>query len=144
RQRIEQYVARKGVPIQLISDAGCGPKLVAPTHRSLTNTAGIQSEPIRRRIFVSVNLRLRPLVPLSLDIAPQPQLRPRLLARLDAGRDEDLQRLSLLQRVDCVVADPDELRAGLAHADLNNLVERALHPGLERHEALLRRLQAHG
>ena len=55
-----------------------------------------------------------------------------------------LQRLGLLQRVDRVVADPDEFEIRLAHADLDHPVERALDPGLQRHEAFLRRLQAHG
>jgi hypothetical protein len=45
---------------------------------------------------------------------PEPQLRPRLLARLDAGVDQDLQRLRLLERIDGVVADPNEFEAGLA------------------------------
>ncbi len=35
----------------------------------------------------------------------QPQIRPRLFARLDAGGDENIQRLRLLQRIDRVVAD---------------------------------------
>jgi hypothetical protein len=39
------------------------------------------------------------------------QVRPRLLARLDAGADQDLQRLCLLERIDRVVADPDEFEA---------------------------------
>ena len=40
----------------------------------------------------------------------------RLLARLDAGADQDLQRLRLLERIDRVVADPHELEPRLVHA----------------------------
>jgi hypothetical protein len=35
-----------------------------------------------------------------------------------------------LQRVDGVVTDPDELEAGLVHANLDHVVERVLDPGL--------------
>jgi len=44
-------------------------------------------------------------------VSAQPQFGARLLARFDAGRDEDLQRLSLLKRVDRVVADMRRIRA---------------------------------
>jgi hypothetical protein len=71
---------------------------------------------------------------------PKPQFRPRLLARLDAGGDQDLQRLRLLERIDRVVADRDEFEAGLVHADANHVVERVLDPRLERNQPLLRRL----
>ena len=52
------------------------------------------------------------------------------------------QRLRLLERIDRVVADPDEFEAGLGHVVLDHKIERALHPGLERHEPFLRRLLA--
>ncbi|MGD0565595.1 MAG: hypothetical protein ABSA66_21245, partial [Roseiarcus sp.] len=48
----------------------------------------------------------------------QPQVGARLLARLDAGGDEDVQRLRLLQRIDRVVADPNEFEIGLVQVDL--------------------------
>jgi hypothetical protein len=46
--------------------------------------------------------------------------------------------------MDRVVADPDELEARFVHALTDHVVERVLHPGLERHKAFLRRLLAHG
>ena len=45
---------------------------------------------------------------------------------------------------DRVVADPDEFEIRLAHAVLDHPVEDRLDPGLQRQQALLRRLQAHG
>ena len=74
----------------------------------------------------------------------KPQIRPRLLARLDARADQDLQRLRLLERIDGVVADPYEFEAGLVHALTDHMVERVLDPRFQRHEAFLRRLLAHG
>jgi hypothetical protein len=41
------------------------------------------------------------------------QIGPRLLARLDARADQDLQRLRLFERIDRVVADPHKFEAGL-------------------------------
>jgi hypothetical protein len=72
------------------------------------------------------------------------QVRARLLARIDAGRDQDVERLRLLQRIDRVVADPHKLEPGLVHVLLDHVVEGVLHPRLERHEPFLRRLLAHG
>ena len=72
----------------------------------------------------------------------QPQLRPRLVARLHAGVDQDRNRLRLLQRIDRVVADPGEFEIGRLETNLHHPVERALHPGLQRHEPFLRRLHA--
>ena len=56
----------------------------------------------------------------------QPQVRPRLLARLDAGGDQNVQRLRLLQRIDRVVADPDEFEIGRGDIDLCNIETRIL------------------
>ena len=53
-----------------------------------------------------------------------------------------MQRLRLLERVNRVVADPDELEPGFVHAFLDHMVERVLHPGLERNQPFLRRLLA--
>jgi hypothetical protein len=77
-------------------------------------------------------------------LRPQSQIRARFLARLDARADQDLQRLRLLQRIDRVVADPDEFEPPLVHALPDHMVERVLHPGLERRQPFLRRLLAHG
>jgi hypothetical protein len=63
--------------------------------------------------------------------APEPQLGPRLVARLDAGRDKDVERLGLLQRIDGVVADPGELEVKLVHRDLDQVIERVLDPVVE-------------
>ncbi len=57
---------------------------------------------------------------------PKPQVGPGFVARLDAGRHQDVGRLRLLQRVDGVVADPDEFEAGLVHADPDHMIERHL------------------
>ncbi|HEY1944117.1 MAG TPA: hypothetical protein VGH40_18545, partial [Roseiarcus sp.] len=48
--------------------------------------------------------------------------------RVDAGGDQDVERLRLLQRVDSVVADPDEFEVGRVEIDMDHLVERALDP----------------
>jgi hypothetical protein len=72
----------------------------------------------------------------------EPQLHPRLLARLRPGVDKDRDSLSLLQRIDCVVADPVELKVGRAEANADNPIQRRLDPRLQRHETLLRGLRA--
>ena len=72
------------------------------------------------------------------------QVRARLLARIDAGRDQDVERLRLFQRIDRVVADPHKLEPGLVHALPDHMVERVLDPRLERHKPFLRRLLAQG
>ena len=73
----------------------------------------------------------------------EPEVRAGLLARLDARADQDLERLRLFERIDRVVADPDELERRLVHALADHMVERVLHPRLQRHQPLLRRLLAH-
>jgi hypothetical protein len=50
---------------------------------------------------------------------------------------QNLRRLPLLQRIDRVVADPDELEARLFQIDLHDGIERAFDPGLQRREPLL-------
>ena len=74
----------------------------------------------------------------------KPQIRSRLLAGLDARADQDPQRLRLLERIDRVIADPDEFERRLAHALLDHMVERILHPRFERNQPFLRRLLAQG
>jgi hypothetical protein len=56
------------------------------------------------------------------------------LARLDAGADENVQRLRLLERIDRVVGTPDEFGAGLVHAVLDHKIECALDPRLQRRQ----------
>jgi hypothetical protein len=80
----------------------------------------------------------------ALTLRRQPQIRPCLLARLDPRADQYLQCLRLLQRIDRVVADPDELEVGLFQMDLDDLVERGLDPRFQRHEPFLRRLHPQG
>ena len=72
----------------------------------------------------------------------QPQIRSRLLARLDAGVDEDAERLRLLQQIDGVVADPGEFEIGRVKMIGEHAVEHAFHPGLQRRQAFLQRLLA--
>jgi hypothetical protein len=57
------------------------------------------------------------------------QIGARLLARLDAGADQDLQGLRLFERIDRVVADPHEFEARLVHALADHVVERVLDLG---------------
>ena len=44
-----------------------------------------------------------------LPLAAEPQLGPRLLARLDPGRHEDVERLGLLQRVDELISQESHI-----------------------------------
>jgi hypothetical protein len=73
-------------------------------HRPIGATRRREPPPL---VVIRIELpQRRPRLPL----APEPQLRPRLLARLDARGHEDIERLGLLRRVDRLVADMRRIR----------------------------------
>jgi hypothetical protein len=50
----------------------------------------------------------------------KPEVGARLLARLDAGADQDLQRLRMFERVNRIVADPHETNNRVCYVVYND------------------------
>ena len=73
---------------------------------------------------------------------PEPQFRPRLGDSLDASPEQDRDRLRLFERINRIVADPEELQIRFAEAEPDHPVERRLHPRFQRHQPFRRRLRA--